>query len=200
MPLVFDGFSLTLPPNSKIVGIMAPKKRKYPVGIQSFESIRQDGYVYVDKTALIHRIAVPGKGQLFIARPRRFGKSLLISTLQCLFEGRRDLFRGLAIDSLPWDWTPIPVLRLDMGSSQANSGEELLRRLDGQLDNLQHDLGLDPEPWDSATAHFRNICRAAAAKSPTGKIAILVDEYDKPLLGLKSFNHLTVTSVAGSHL
>ena len=150
----------------------------------TFSTLIEGGYVYVDKTALIHAIASGKASQYFIARPRRFGKSLLISTLQCLFEGRRDLFKGLAIDKLPWDWTPIPVLRLDMGSSQANSGAELSRRLDGQLDNLQHDLNLEPEPWDSAPAHFRNICRAAAAKSPTGKIAILVDEYDKPLLGL----------------
>ena len=81
----------------------------------TFSDLVGGGYVYVDKTANIHAIASPAKGQYFIARPRRFGKSLLISTLQCLFEGRREFFRGLAIDSLPWDWTPIPVLRLARG-------------------------------------------------------------------------------------
>ncbi len=150
----------------------------------TFADLVGNGFVYVDKTAHIHRIASTGKGQYFIARPRRFGKSLLVSTLKALFEARRELFRGLAIDSLPWDWTPIPVLHLDMGSSQADTGEALLRRIDGQLANIQHDLGLEPEAWDSVPARFRNLCRAAAAKSPTGKIAILVDEYDKPILGL----------------
>ncbi|MBP5543520.1 MAG: AAA family ATPase [Kiritimatiellae bacterium] len=83
----------------------------------TFSKLIGGGYVYVDKTALIHALAKEESPQYFIARPRRFGKSLLISTLQCLFEGRRELFRGLAIDALPWDWTPIPVLHLDMGSA-----------------------------------------------------------------------------------
>ena len=150
----------------------------------TFSNLIEGGFVYVDKTARIHALASAPSAQYFLARPRRFGKSLLVSTLKALFQARRDLFKGLAIDSLPWKWTPIPVLHLDMGSSQADSGDELLRRLDGQLANLQHDLGLTPEPWDSVPARFRNLCRAAAAQSPTGKIVILVDEYDKPLLGL----------------
>ena len=150
----------------------------------TFSRLVEGGAVYVDKTATIHALASEVSPQYFLARPRRFGKSLLVSTIKALFEARRELFKGLAIDSLPWDWTAVPVIHLDMGSSQASDGAELMARLDGQLANIQHDLGLEPESWDSVPARFRNLCRAAAAKSPTGKIAVLIDEYDKPLLGL----------------
>ena len=150
----------------------------------TFSDLVGGGYVYVDKTANIHAIAAQAKGQYFIARPRRFGKSLLISTLQCLFEGRRELFKGLAIDSLPWDWTPIPVLRLDMGSSQARDGDELRKNLRFQMWTLAKDLSVSVKDDSNPANTFAAICRAAAAKSPTGRIVILVDEYDKPLLGL----------------
>ena len=94
----------------------------------SFERIRQNGFVYVDKTAILKLLADGSLGsQFFVARPRRFGKSLAISTLQCLFEGRRDLFKGLAIEP-DWDWSKTyPVLKLDMGSCQASSVDELWR-------------------------------------------------------------------------
>jgi len=150
----------------------------------TFQDLIGGGYVYVDKTAQIHAIAAQPKGQYFIARPRRFGKSLLISTLHCLFEGRRELFRGLAIDSLPWDWTPIPVIRLDMGSSQAGSGGELRVRLSEMMRRLADELGEPPPASKPPEDVFLDLCRAAASKSPTGRIAILIDEYDKPLLGL----------------
>ncbi len=150
----------------------------------TFSDLVGGGYVYVDKTANIHAIASPAKGQYFIARPRRFGKSLLISTLQCLFEGRRELFRGLAIDSLPWDWTPIPVLHLDMGSSQARDGDELRVRLSEMMDAAARAEKLSFPGELSPAGKFLFLVEALAAKSPTGRIAILVDEYDKPLLGL----------------
>ena len=85
---------------------------KYPIGIQSFEQIREEGYVYVDKTALIYKLASEGK-IYFLSRPRRFGKSLLISTLENYFLGRKELFRGLAIDSLEKEWAEYPVFHLD---------------------------------------------------------------------------------------
>ena len=150
----------------------------------TFEDLIGGGYVYVDKTADIHVLASQAKGQYFIARPRRFGKSLLISTLQCLFEGRRELFRGLAIDSLPWDWTPIPVLKLDMGSSQARDGDELRVRLSEMMDAAARAENLSFPGDLSSAGKFLFLVEALAAKSPTGRIAILVDEYDKPLLGL----------------
>ena len=150
----------------------------------TFSALVGGGYVYVDKTAIIHALAKEESPQYFIARPRRFGKSLLISTLQCLFEGRRELFKGLAIDSLPWDWTPIPVLHLDMGSAQARDGDELRVRLSEMMKRMAADLGEPPPESIPPEDVFFDLCRAAAAKSPTGRIAILVDEYDKPLLGL----------------
>ena len=150
----------------------------------TFEDLIGGGYVYVDKTADIHVLASQAKGQYVIARPRRFGKSLLISTLQCLFEGRRELFRGLAIDSMPWDWTPIPVLKLDMGSSQARDGDELRVRLSEMMDAAARAENLSFPGDLSPAGKFLFLVEALAAKSPTGRIAILVDEYDKPLLGL----------------
>ena len=150
----------------------------------TFPKLIGGGYVYVDKTALIHALAKEASPQYFIARPRRFGKSLLISTLQFLFKGRRELFKGLAIDSLPWDWTPIPVLHLDMGSSQARDGDELRVRLSEMMDAAARAEKLSFPGELSPAGKFLFLAETLAAKSPTGRIAILVDEYDKPLLGL----------------
>lgn len=85
---------------------------KYPIGIQSFDQIREDGYVYVDKTGLIYNLVTQGK-TYFLSRPRRFGKSLLVSTLACYFQGRKDLFAGLEIDGLEKDWYEYPIFRID---------------------------------------------------------------------------------------
>ena len=89
---------------------------KYPIGIQTFEEIVTEGFVYVDKTALVHKMASEGK-IYFLSRPRRFGKSLLISTLDCYFRGRKDLFKGLAIEQLETEWKEYPVLRLSFSTS-----------------------------------------------------------------------------------
>ena len=97
---------------------------KYPIGIQSFDRIREDGYVYVDKTALIYELV--SKGTIyFLSRPRRFGKSLLVSTLENYFLGRRELFRGLAIDSLEKEWTEYPVFHIDFNVKNFPSPMEL---------------------------------------------------------------------------
>lgn len=85
----------------------------YPIGIQTFEKIRLGGYLYVDKTALIHKLVTTGD-YVFLSRPRRFGKSLLLSTLEALFLGKRHLFKGLAIDDMDWDWVEYPVFHLDL--------------------------------------------------------------------------------------
>ena len=150
----------------------------------TFSNLVGGGFVYVDKTARIHALAAVPSAQYFLARPRRFGKSLLVSTLKAIFQGRRELFRGLAIDSLPWDWTAIPVIHLDMGSSQARDADELRRRLFEMMRRICSDLGEPEPPPKPAEDVFLDLCHAAAAKSPTGRIAILIDEYDKPLLGL----------------
>ena len=149
----------------------------------TFSNLIEGGFVYVDKTALVRELIRPAFAQYFCSRPRRFGKSLLISTLQCVFEGRRELFKGLAIDSSDYDWKTYPVLRLDMGSCQASSAAELEDHLTDLLDAEVRRLGLDVAPSKTVPGYFANICRAAAAKSDCDKMVLLVDEYDKPLLG-----------------
>ena len=122
----------------------------------SFERIRQRGFVYIDKTAILKTLADGSLGtQFFVARPRRFGKSLAISTFQCLFEGRRDLFKGLAIEP-DWDWSKTyPVLKLDMGSCQASSVDELWRKINTMLRFEAERIGVplreDEPPFLSVT-------------------------------------------------
>ena len=149
----------------------------------SFPDLIGGGFVYVDKTAQIRELLRPAKEQYFLARPRRFGKSLTISTLQCIFEGRRELFRGLAIDRSDYDWTVYPVLRLDMGSCQASDVETFWRRLRELLiaESERHHVQL--REGLTVSGIFSFLISDLAAKSPTGKMVLLLDEYDKPLLG-----------------
>jgi hypothetical protein len=149
----------------------------------SFPDIRNGGFVYVDKTAILKLLADGSIGkQFFVARPRRFGKSLAISTLQCLFEGRRDLFKGLAIEP-EWDWTKVyPVLKLDMGSCQAASVSDLWRKIDTLLESESRRLKV-PLHGEDASARFRFMIEDLSAANPDKKMVLLVDEYDKPLLG-----------------
>ena len=161
----------------------------------SFERIRQGGFVYVDKTAILKTLADGRIGtQFFVARPRRFGKSLAISTLQCLFEGRRDLFKGLAIEP-DWDWSKTyPVLKLDMGSCQASSVDDLWRNINTMLRAEAERLGVplreDETPSGKLQFLMRDMIAAADRKAKerdagasVNKMVLLVDEYDKPLLG-----------------
>lgn len=106
--------------------------RKLPIGIQTFEDIRNDGYLYVDKTALMWTIANIGK-PFFLSRPRRFGKSLLISTFEAYFKGRRDLFTGLAVEQLEKKWEEYPVLHLDLNAEKYDSPDRLDAILSNQL-------------------------------------------------------------------
>ena len=106
--------------------------RKMPIGIQSFEDIRRGGYIYVDKTALIYELVTRGK-PYFLSRPRRFGKSLLISTLEAYFLGKKELFKGLAIEKLEQDWITYPVLHLDLNAEKYNSPEALIAILERHL-------------------------------------------------------------------
>lgn len=124
---------------------------KYPIGIQSFETLRRDGYVYVDKTDLVYKLAL---GSIyFLARPRRFGKSLLMSTLKCYFEGRRDLFEGLKIMDLEQQWTKYPVFHIDFNGKRYHQGGMLHQTLEAcvakweKLDSdLMTTLRLTPAP------------------------------------------------------
>ena len=149
----------------------------------SFERIREGGFVYVDKTAILKTLADGSLGtQFFIARPRRFGKSLAVSTLQCLFEGRRDLFRGLAIEP-DWDWSKTyPVIKLDMGACQAATVAEFREYVSSVLRFEADRLGVAFTESTLPSISFRGLIENAAKMSPEGRCVLLVDEYDKPLL------------------
>ena len=150
----------------------------------SFERVREGGFVYVDKTAILKTLADGSLGtQFFIARPRRFGKSLAVSTLQCLFEGRRDLFRGLAIEP-DWDWSKTwPVLKLDMSGCQAATVDMLWQKIRVQLLRNAERLGVPLREGLPVSGQFEMLISDLAERSPDGKVVLLVDEYDKPLLG-----------------
>ena len=151
----------------------------YPIGIQSFEKIRQGGYVYVDKTDLIYKIAKTGQ-YYFLSRPRRFGKSLLLSTMEAYFRGRKELFDGLAIASLEKDWTEYPVLHLDLSGVAYNQEEVIAKVLSNALCKWEKEYGSENNS-DIPGIRFGNVIEAACQK--TGRqVVILVDEYDKPVI------------------
>ena len=116
---------------------------KYPVGIQNFESLRLEGYAYVDKTAYVWQLAHLGR-YYFLSRPRRFGKSLLLSTIEAYFEGKKELFDGLAIADLEKEWKKYPVFHLDLNAAQYKTGEDLEEILDRYLRNWELTYGRDP--------------------------------------------------------
>ena len=157
---------------------------KVATDIYSFAELRNEGFTYVDKTRELYAMASGEVGKLFfIARPRRFGKSLAVSTLKALFEGRRELFGGLAIEPL-WDWSKKwPVLHLDMGSMQARDVNEFRRLLVGQLERKSREFCAEYPKSDIPSVMFTSLIDTLAAKSPDGRMVLLVDEYDKPLLG-----------------
>ncbi len=155
---------------------------KYPVGQQSFEQLRDGGFLYVDKTQYIEKI-VNGSQYYFLGRPRRFGKSLFLSTLKSFFEGRRVLFKGLYIDSVDWDWEPYPVIYLDLNISRFQDDSDLIKILQNRLSYWEHQYGVETVEHNmtDTSVRFSNLIRAAYEH--TGKsVVILVDEYDKPLV------------------
>ena len=152
---------------------------KYPIGIQNFESLRKDGYLYIDKTEFVHKLVSEGR-YYFLSRPRRFGKSLLISTLESYFQGKRELFEGLAIEKLEKEWTARPVLHIDLNIERYNKPENLHDILNYTLCIWEKLYGSDPSET-SLSLRFAGIIRRAHEQ--TGhRVVILVDEYDKPLL------------------
>ena len=162
------------------LGIMVEiNDRKLPVGIQSFEKIRKEGYLYVDKTDIIWQLANRNKTYNYLSRPRRFGKSVLIDTLEAYFMGKKELFEGLKIMQLETEWVKRPVIRLDM--SRAGAEPETLRSyLDNTFDRLEGEYGIPPKPTAKLTDRFNAI--SVGAYEQTGQqVAILIDEYDSPL-------------------
>lgn len=160
---------------------------RYPVGIQSFPDIIEEGYAYVDKTHYIKALLQQGKF-IFLSRPRRFGKSLMLSTLKAYFEGRRDLFKGLAAETMDLDWTPSPVFRFDLNAedfSQENGLVSLLNRLLGEYEK---EYGMT-EVSDTLAGRFSQLIRRAFEVSGR-KVVILVDEYDKPLQDIQEYEEL----------
>ena len=157
------------------------KRRKYPVGIQTFSRIISNGYVYVDKTDLVWQMANEDNPFLFLARPRRFGKSLLASTLHSFFAGERELFRGLKADALEWDWQQYPVLHFDLSPAKdLPTAEELRNRLMLILGYLSYDYGREPEETTPG-ALFQGLIHRAYKKT-NRQVVIIIDEYDAPLL------------------
>ena len=151
----------------------------YPIGIQNFEDIRRGGYVYVDKTGLIYKLAATGKFY-FLSRPRRFGKSLLVSTMEAYFQGKKELFEGLAIASLEKEWTEYPVLHLDLSGVAYNQEDVIAKVLDNALCKWEREYGSENNS-DIPGIRFGNVIEAAYQK--TGRqLVILIDEYDKPVI------------------
>ena len=162
---------------------------KYPIGIQDFESIINGNYVYVDKTALIYRLVTEGK-IYFLSRPRRFGKSLLVSTLEAYFQGRKELFKGLAIDELEKEWAEYPVFHIDFNGSNFTKPYTLEEVIEKFLSDQEDLYGRNPNSRDTGS-RFKDILKAAHQK--TGKRAVvLIDEYDKPLLDVLDTGFSTV--------
>lgn len=153
--------------------------RKYPVGIQSFESLRKEGYLYIDKTELIYRLISTGK-YYFLSRPRRFGKSLLISTIEAYYLGQKELFQGLFIDGTEKNWISYPILHFDLSAQKYDSAESLYDILNDILAKWEKKYGTEPSEV-SLSLRFQGIIQRAAEKAGKG-VVILVDEYDKPML------------------
>ena len=161
---------------------------KYPIGIQSFEKIREGGYVYVDKTDLVYKLA---QGSVyFLARPRRFGKSLLVSTLKAYFEGRKDLFEGLKMMDLETEWAKYPVFVFDFNGINKNTPNSLRDYLLAEMQMIEEDYGIQPvmgpetkKPSLNVELRFRHLIKEL--HEATGQqVVVLIDEYDKPLLDL----------------
>ncbi len=154
-------------------------QQNLPIGVQNFESLRKDGYIYVDKTALMHRLVTTGR-YYFLSRPRRFGKSLLLSTIHAYFEGKRELFEGLAVERLEQKWEAHPVLHLDLNTQKYDTPEALEQILDSAVAEWEELYGTREQECTLAL-RFSGVIKRACEK--TGQRAvILVDEYDKPML------------------
>ena len=152
---------------------------KYPIGIQSFDRIIEDGFVYLDKTALVYDLVHDGH-IYFLSRPRRFGKSLLVSTLKCYFEGRKELFKGLAIDKLEKEWKQYPVFHLDFNGNNFTNPGELELRLKNFVATQEMKYGKSPLA-DTLGNRFAYVLKKAHEKTGL-RAVVLIDEYDKPLL------------------
>ncbi len=155
-------------------------QRQYPIGIQTFEKIRSGNYLYIDKTEYVYRMTHSASNYMFLSRPRRFGKSLLTSTIHAYFEGRKDLFKGLAMERLDAEWTEYPVLHFDMSTAKHVDKETLVLELERKL--LQYEALYGRNEGD-VTPNQRLMGLIQRAFEQTGRqVVVLIDEYDAPLL------------------
>lgn len=151
------------------------KKRRLPAGIQSFTAIREGGYAYVDKTDIVWQIVNEGDKYNYLSRPRRFGKSILVDTLQCYLEGRKELFEGLKIMQFEKDWVKHPVIHFDM-SGAGSSREELTSFFEDTFEEYEKKYGIGSHP-KTLSKRFKNIIMTAREQSGQ-KVAVLIDKYD----------------------
>ena len=155
-------------------------RKLYPLGIQTFSEIRMNDNLYIDKTAYMYRMANSDGKFIFLSRPRRFGKSLLVSTLQSYFEGRKELFKGLAMEKLEKEWTEYPVLCFDLSGGKHQEEDQLNRYLDYILKENERRFGIE---CDAVDANVRLANLISSVYNKTGKqVVVLIDEYDAPLL------------------
>ena len=159
------------------------KIRQLTTGMHVFPVLRRsDKAKYVDKTALLYELCNDVDQQLFISRPRRFGKSLMLSTLKAMFECRRELFEGLAIDSLPWEWErPFPVLDFTMASAKGTTYEEFRSALEALVRGLYGEFSLAYDAGLPVSVNFERLIQAVAEKSERKQVVVLIDEYDEPV-------------------
>ena len=159
---------------------------KYPIGIQSFEQIVQGGFVYVDKTDLVYQLVSSGK-IYFLGRPRRFGKSLLVSTLEQYFLGNKELFKGLAMDKLETEWKQYPVFHVDFSTGNYLNDGALEEKLSGTISRWETRYGVE-NTYDDLGLRFQEVLRAAHEKTGLGAV-VLIDEYDKPILDVLDLDY-----------
>lgn len=156
-------------------------RKRYPIGIQTFSEIRKGDYLYVDKTEYVYRMTHADAKYMFLSRPRRFGKSLLVSTLHAYFEGRKELFEGLAIANMETEWEQYPVLHFDMSLGKHMDKDALNRYLHNMLQNNELRLGIKTRDVEDTNVRFTNLIMDIYHQ--TGKqVVVLIDEYDAPLL------------------
>ena len=158
----------------------AIKTKRYPIGIQTFSEIREEDYLYIDKTEYVYYLAHSAPKYTFLSRPRRFGKSLLTSTLQCYFEGRKELFKGLAIEQLEKEWTKYPVLHFDMSQGKHRNADALTRYIIDSLKENEDKYQLSSDTVD-VNLRLKNLIKEIYRKTGQ-KVVVLFDEYDAPLL------------------
>ena len=154
--------------------------KRFPIGVQDFAVLREDGKYYVDKTDLIYKLANSDR-YYFLSRPRRFGKSLLVSTLQYYFEGRKELFAGLAMEKLETEWKKYPVFKLSFAGNKFITEEDLADTLNLKLGEWERQYGLEPSDKSAWGVRFELLIKATHESTGMPPV-VLVDEYDAPLL------------------